>query len=109
MAILIRFLSIPRSYKIILKLLSPKKVIEDQVKMKTKRENEKYKERKDKTGIITSPHAVKTIMLTCTKIQTTPQRYSSSLSFSLPNHSKYSTSLIKKFRDFINLLWVFTF
>jgi len=67
--------------------------------MKTKRENEKDEERKDKTGIITSPHAGKTIILTHTIIQTTPQSYSSFLSFSLPNPSKYLSSLIKKFRD----------
>jgi len=54
----------------------------------------KDEERKDKKGIITSPHTVKTIMLIRKKIQTAPQRYSSSLSFSLPNHSIYSTSLI---------------
>jgi len=70
--------------------------------MKTKRENIKDEERKDKTGIITSSHAVKIIMLTRTKIQIAPQRYSSSLSFSLPNHYKYLTSLIKKFRDDIH-------
>ena len=59
----------------------------------------KDKERKDKTGINTSPHVVKTIMLTHTKIHFAPPRCSSSLSFSLPNDSKYLTSLIKNFRD----------
>jgi len=48
--------------------MKTKEVNEDQVKMKTKRENEKDEEKKDKTGIIISPHAVKTIMLTRTKI-----------------------------------------
>jgi len=72
-----------QGHKIIFKPLSPKEVNENQVKMKIKRENEKDEERKNKIGIIiTSPHAVKTIMLTCTKIQTTPQRYFSSLFFS---------------------------
>jgi len=66
--------------------------------MKTKRENEKDKERKDTTGINTSPHVVKTIMLTRAEIQIAPP-ISSSLSFSFPSHSKYLTSLIKKFRD----------
>jgi len=69
--------------------------------MKTKRENEKEKEkeRKDETGINTSPHTGKTIMLTHTTIQTAPPMCFSSLSFSLPNDSKYLTSLIKNFRD----------
>jgi len=62
-----------QGHKIILKLLSPKEVNEDQVKKKTKRENEKDEERKDKMGIIISPHVVKTIMLTRSKIQTAPQ------------------------------------
>jgi len=35
--------------------------------MKTKRENEKDKERKDKSGNNTSPHTAKKIMLTRTK------------------------------------------
>jgi len=86
-----------------LKPLSPKEVNEDRIKMKTKGENEKYKERKDKTGINTTPHVVKTIMLTRIEIQTTPPRCSFSLSFSLPNDSKYLTSLIKKFRDDIQI------
>jgi len=53
-----------------------------QIKSKTKSENERENERQDNTDIITSP-----------------QRYFSSLSFSLPKHSKYLTYLIKKFRD----------
>ena len=88
-----------QGHKIMLKPLSPKEVNADQIKMKTKRENKKNKERKDKMGINTSPPFVKTIMLTRTKIQTAPPRCSYFLSFSLPNHSKYLTSLIKKFRD----------
>jgi len=91
-----------------LKPLSPKEVNADQIKMKTKRENKKNKERKDKTGINTSPPVVKTIMLTRTKIQIAPPRCSSFLSFSLPNHSKYLTSSIKKlgmiFKNLIKIL-----
>jgi len=66
--------------------------------MKFKRENEKGEASKIKTGFIISSHAVKTIMLTCTKL-TAPPHYTSSLSFSLPNPSKYLPSLIKNFRD----------
>jgi len=88
-----------QGHKIILKPLSPKELNEDQVKMKTKRKNEKGEESKIKISLMISSHVVKTIILTCTKIQTIPHRYSSSLSFSSPNHSKYLTSLIKKFRD----------
>jgi len=58
------------------------KVNQDQIKTKTKSENERENEGQDNTGIITSP-----------------QRCFSSLSFSLPKHSKYLTYLIKKFRD----------
>jgi len=85
-----------QEYKVILKPLSPKEVHEDQIKMKTKRENEKIEE--SKMGLIISSHAIKTIMLTHTKL-TAPLRYTSSFRFSLPKHSKYLTSLIKKFRD----------
>jgi len=53
-----------------------------QIKTKTKSENERENEGQDNTGIITSP-----------------QRCFSSLSFSLPKHSKYLTYLIKKFKD----------
>jgi len=87
-----------QGHKVILKPQSPKEVNEDQVKTKTKRENEKVEESKIKTDLIISSHAVKTIMLTRTKLTVFP-RYTSSLSFSLPNHSKYLTSLIKKYRD----------
>jgi len=57
-------------------------VKQDQLKTKTKSENEREKEGQDNMGLIPSP-----------------QRYFSSLSFSLPRHSKYMTYLIKKFRD----------
>ena len=67
--------------------------------LKTKRENEKYKERKDKSSNNTSPYTAKTIMLTRTKMQIAPTRCFSSLSFSLYNASKYLTSLLKNFRD----------
>ena len=69
--------------------------------MKNKRENEKDKERKDKPGHNISPYIAKTIMLTRARMQTAPPRYSSSLSFSLPNKSKYLTSWTKKFWDAI--------
>jgi len=84
-----------QGHKIMLKPLFPKDVNED----KKKRENEKDKERKNETGINTSPHTAKTIMLTRTTIQTTPRRCSSLLSFLLPNDSKYLISLIKNFKD----------
>jgi len=51
------------------------------IKMKTKREYEKDKERKDKPGINTSFHTVKTIMLTHITIQIAPPMCFSSLSF----------------------------
>jgi len=83
--------------KIILKSLSSKEVNEDQIKMKTKRENVKGKENnKVKTSLIISPHIVKTVMLTRPKVNL---RYSPSLSFSSTGHSKYLTYLLKKSRD----------
>ena len=87
-----------QGHKVILKPLSLKEVNEDQVKLKTKRENENGEESKIKTGLIIPSHVVKTIMLTRAKL-IAPPRYTSSLSFSLSNHSKYFTSLIKKYRD----------
>jgi len=57
-------------------------VNQDHIKTKTKSDNEREKEGQDNTSLITSP-----------------QRCFSSLSFSLPKHSKYLTYLIKKFRD----------
>jgi len=92
-----------QGHKVILKHLSPKEINEDQVKLKTKRENEKGEESKIKTGFIVSSPAVKTIMLTRIKL-IPPPRYTSSLYFSLPNHSKYLTYLIKKYRDDIKKL-----
>jgi len=88
-----------QGHKVILKPLSPKEVHEDQIKMKNKRENEKDKERKDKSGHNISPYTAKTITLTRVGMQTAPPRCSSSLSFSLPNKSKYLTSWTKKFWD----------
>jgi len=82
-----------------LKPLSLKEVNKDKIKMKTKRENEKDKERKDKSGNNTSPHTAKTIMFTRTEMQIALPKCS--LSFSLPNKSKYLTSWTKKFLDAI--------
>jgi len=79
-----------QGYKVILKPLSPKEVHEDQIKMKNKRENEREKERKDK-----SSHNI----LACAMLQTTPLRCPSSLYFSLPNKTNYSTSWTKKLWD----------
>jgi len=90
-----------QGHKVILKPLSPKEVHEDQIKMKNKRENEKYKERKDKTDHNISPYTTKTIMLIRVGTQTAPPRCSSSLSFLLPNKSKYSTFWTTKFWDAI--------
>jgi len=64
--------------------------------MKKDRENEK-----DKPGHNISPYTIKAIMLTRAETQTTPPSCSSSLSFSLPNKSKYFTSWTKKFWDAI--------
>ena len=86
-------------HKIILKFLSPKEFNEDQVKRKAKRDNEKGEENKVKSGLIILPHTLKTIKLTRLKIQTAYPKYSSSLSFSSPNHYKYLTYLLNKFRD----------
>jgi len=85
-----------QGHKVILKPLSHKEVLEDQMKMKTKRENEKRDE--SKTSLNISSHAIKTIMLTHTKL-IEPLRYTSFFSFSLPNNSKYLTSSTKKFQD----------
>jgi len=90
-----------QGHKIILKPLSPKEVHEHQVKMKNIRKNEKDKERKDKSNHNISPYLAKTIMFTYAGTQTAPPRSSSSLSFSLPNKSKYLTSWTKKFWDAI--------
>jgi len=82
-----------------LKPLSPKEVHGDQIKTKNKRDNEKDKERKDKSGHNISPYTAKTIMLTRVALQTAHLRCSSSLSFSLPNKSQHLTSWTKKFWD----------
>ena len=88
-----------QGHKISLKPLSPKEVNKDKIKMKTKRENEKDKERKDKLGHNVSPYTTKTSMLTHAGLQTAPPSCSSSLSFKLPNKSKYWTSWTKMFWD----------
>ena len=75
-----------QGHKVILKPLSPKEVHENQIKMKTKRKNEKREE--SIKGLNISSHGIKTIMLTHT-----------SFSFSLLDNSKYLTSWMKKFRD----------
>jgi len=67
---------------VILKPLSPKEVHKDQIKMQTKRANEKAKEVSIKSSHTTL--STKSNMLTCAMPQVEPQRYSSSLSFSLP-------------------------
>ena len=79
-------------HKVVLKPLFPKGVHEDQIKMKTKRENEKEKERKDTPSHHISSYTTKSIMLTRAMLPTAPPRCTSSLSFSLPNNSKYLTS-----------------
>jgi len=63
-----------QGHKVILKPLSPKEVHDDQIKMKTKRENETREESKMDLNI--SSHAIKIIMLTHTKL-TTPPMYTS--------------------------------
>jgi len=62
-------------------------VNQDQIQIKTKRENEKAEE--SKKGLI---------LLDLTKI-TAPSRYTSSFSFSLPKVSTYLPSFLKYFRD----------
>jgi len=83
--------------KVTLKPLSPQEVHEDQIKMKTKRENEKAKE------VSTKPShnslSTKSIILTRAMPQLEPQRYSYSLSFSLPKVPNSTTSWLKNVRD----------
>ena len=83
--------------KVILKPLSPKEVHEDQIKMKTKRENEKAKE------VITKPShttlSTKSIMLTRAMPQVEPPRYASFLSFSLPKVLISTPTWLKNVRD----------
>jgi len=88
--------------KVILKPLSPKEVHEDQIKMKTKRENEKAKEVSTKLSHTTL--STKSIMLTCVMPQVEPQRYSSSLPFSLPKVPISTPNWLKNVRhDFFIL------
>ena len=67
--------------KVTLKPLSPKEVHEDQIKMKTKRQNEKEKEVSTKPSHTTL--STKSIMLTRVMPQKEPPRSSSSLSLTL--------------------------
>ena len=79
--------------KVTLKPLSPQEVHEDQIKMKTKRENEKANEVHDKPSHKT--FSTKSILLT----RATPTRYSSSLSFSLPKVPTSTPYWIKNVKD----------
>jgi len=88
-----------QGHKVILKPLSPKQVHEDQLKMKTKKENKKEKERKDKPSHTISSSTTKSIMLTRAMLQLAPLRFPSSLSFSLPKVSTYTPSLLKNVRN----------
>ena len=83
--------------KVTLKPLSPKEVHEDQIKMKTKRENEKAKEVSNKPSHHTL--SAKSIMLTRAMPQVEPQRYSSSLSFSLPKVPISTPTWLKNVRN----------
>jgi len=83
--------------KVTLKPLSPKEVHEDQIKMKTKRENEKAKEVSHKPSHHTL--STKSIMLTRAIPQVKPQRYSSSLSFSLPKVPISTPTWLKNVRN----------
>jgi len=73
-----------------------KEVNQDQIKMKTERENETREE--SKIGLNISSQTIKTIMFTHTKL-IAPPGYTSSFSFSLLDNSKYLTSWVKKCRD----------
>jgi len=83
--------------KVTLKPLSPKEVHEDQIKMKTKRENEKAKKVSNKPSHHTL--STKSIMLTRAMPQLEPQMYSSSLSFSLPKVLTSTPSWLNNVRD----------
>jgi len=83
--------------KVILKLLSPKEVHEDQIKMKTKRENENEKEVSTKPSHTTL--STKSIMVTRVMPQMEPPRSSSSLSFSLPKVPISTPTCLKNVRD----------
>jgi len=85
--------------KVTLKPLSPQEVHEDQIKMKTKRENEKAKEVSAKPSHNTL--SIKSIMLTRVIPQLESTRYSSSLSFSLSKVPTSTPSWLKNvFYDF---------
>jgi len=88
-----------QGHKVTLKPLSPKEVHEDQIKMKTKIENEKEKERNDKPSHKVLSFTPKSFMYTRTMLQITPPRYPSSLSFSLPKVSTYTPSLLRNVRN----------
>jgi len=83
--------------KVTLTPFSPREVHEDQIKIKTKRENEKAKEVSTKPSHNTL--STKSIMLTRVMPQLEPQRYSSSLSFSLPKVPNSTPSWLKNVRD----------
>jgi len=67
--------------------------------MKTKRENEKERERKDKLSHTISSSTTKSIMLTRAMLQLAPPRCPSSLSFYLTKVSTYTPSLLKNVRN----------
>jgi len=88
-----------QGHKVTLKPLSPNEVHEDQIKMKTKRENEKEQERNVKSSHQVSSLTTKPIMLTRAKLQLAPPRCYSSLSFSLPKVSPYTPSWLTNVRN----------
>ena len=81
-----------QGHKVTLKPLSPNEVLEDQIKMKTKRENEKEQERNDKPSHQVSSLPTKSIILTRAKLHLAPPRCHSSLNFPLPKVSPYTPS-----------------
>jgi len=83
--------------KVTLKPLSPQELHEDQIKMKTKRENKKAKE--VSTKLIHNTLITKSIMLTRAMPQLEPPRYSFSLSFSLPKVPTSTPFWLKHVRD----------
>ena len=83
--------------KVTLKPLSPHEVHEDQIKMKTRKDNEKAKERNDKPTHNTL--STKSLMLTRAMPQVEPPRYSSFLSFSLPKVPTATPYWIKNVND----------
>ena len=83
--------------KVILKPLSPKEVHEDQIKMKTKRENKKEKEVSNKPSHTTL--STKSVMLTRAMPQMEPPRSSSSYSFSLTMVPISTPTWLKNVRD----------